>query len=42
MALLVALGTGTAHNKSRHRMSGTNINCKSEHQSVPLIGALGR
>jgi hypothetical protein len=29
-------------NKSRHRMSGNNINLKPEHRRMPLIGALVR
>jgi hypothetical protein len=28
------------HNKSRHRMSGNNINLKFDHRALPLIGAL--
>lgn len=29
----------SAPNKSKHRMSGDNINLKFGHQSTPLIGA---
>ena len=30
------------YNKSRHRMSGNNVNFKFEHRGMPLIGALQR
>ena len=33
---------GMSANKSRHRMSGNNINLKFDHQDTPLIGALHR